>query len=124
MKKLRDHGVEERTMLDSFDLSTLLAIRAHGFRGRTNLSKFELYTGYVPGALHILPMRGEIAALPVEYATEKNIRRLRRAGLTLHFWGVNDLAGAERLVDLGVGIIETDYPERLTRLLGRSIGSP
>ena len=71
----------------------------------------------------MLPMRGDIAALPLKhegtvYGTKDTIDRCHACGVQVRFRGVNDLGQSRRLIDLGVDIIETDRPNALRPLLG------
>jgi glycerophosphoryl diester phosphodiesterase len=119
---LRARNMEQQTILASFSTRTALEIRARGFQGRTSLGLKELYTTFLPPLFRLLPMRGDIASLPLEhngtfYGTQTVIDRCHRCDLQVHFWGVNDIDQARRLIDLGADIIETDEPQALAPLL-------
>jgi glycerophosphoryl diester phosphodiesterase len=43
----------------------------------------------------------------------------RKAGLRLSAWTVNEDADLRRMMELGVDVIMTDYPDRAKRLVGR-----
>jgi len=43
----------------------------------------------------------------------------RKAGIRLSAWTVNEEADLRRMVDVGVDVIMTDYPDRAKRILGR-----
>jgi glycerophosphoryl diester phosphodiesterase len=42
-----------------------------------------------------------------------------RRNLEVHAWTINDVDDMQRMIDLGVDGIITDYPDRLMELLGR-----
>ncbi len=47
------------------------------------------------------------------------VRAAREAGIRLSAWTVNEDADLRRMIDVGVDVIMTDYPDRAKRLLGR-----
>lgn len=55
----------------------------------------------------------------VQLIDRRLIERARRHGVEVHAWTVNDEARMRQLIDIGVGGIITDYPDRMLRLLGR-----
>jgi glycerophosphoryl diester phosphodiesterase len=117
---LRRHGAEERVILASFRLRTLLAVRALGYRGPTSLPPVEVVAMLAsPASLwRQLPWTGDAAQLPlaagpVRFDTRRVIDRCHEHGLRVDYWTVNDVATAERLIDLGADGIMTDDPRAL-----------
>ncbi len=68
----------------------------------------DLPGGYEPPALILQP--------PATTVDEALMERARAFGLKVHPWTVNDAAGMQRLIDLGVDGIFTDDPELLASL--------
>lgn len=56
--------------------------------------------------------------------TAEVVGRARRSGLTVHAWTADAESDIQRLLDLGVDGIVSNYPERVLALLGRSPGHP
>lgn len=56
--------------------------------------------------------------------TPRLIRELRKRGIPVHIWTVNEVADMHRLLDWGAEGIITDYPDRLARVLHERVGRP
>jgi len=114
---LRRERAEERVILASFQLRTLLRARMGGYRGATALPRVEVL-GMLrapPGLFAFLPWRGTAAQLPLagggyRFDTPEMVARCHRLGLRLDFWTINDPAEARRLLALGADGIMTDDP--------------
>jgi glycerophosphoryl diester phosphodiesterase len=80
---------------------------AHDFFQRCFADHF---VGYAPVARALqIPVRvGE-----VELVTETTVAAAHRHGLEMHVWTVNEEREIERLLDLGVDGLMSDFPERL-----------
>lgn len=51
--------------------------------------------------------------------TRRFIRDAHRSGTAVHMWTVNETQDMQRLIDLGIDGLMTDYPDRLLKLLER-----
>lgn len=51
--------------------------------------------------------------------TPRFVKGAHRQNIDVHVWTVNETADMERLIDMGVDGIITDYPDRLLAILGR-----
>ena len=51
--------------------------------------------------------------------TTSQVREAQALGLPVYCWTVNEASDMERIIAMGVDAIITDYPDRLTSLLGR-----
>jgi glycerophosphoryl diester phosphodiesterase len=51
--------------------------------------------------------------------TERFVKNAQSKNIQVHVWTVDDVAGMQRMLDLGVNGIITDRPDRLMKLLGR-----
>jgi len=51
--------------------------------------------------------------------TKEFVRHAHRKNLKVHVWTINETDAMERLINIGVDGIMTDYPDRLLYLLGR-----
>jgi glycerophosphoryl diester phosphodiesterase len=71
---------------------------------------------YAPALLFsVLPWRGQAAQLPLHHGrqrfdTPELVARCHRLGVRLDYWVVNDVATAERLLEIGADGIMTDDP--------------
>lgn len=80
------------------------------------LSKTGLSESYNP-PMQALQVPEKLNRLSV--VTEDFVRNAHRKNLKVHVWTINETADMERLINLGVDGIMTDYPDRLLKLLGR-----
>ena len=60
----------------------------------------------------------------VRVVTKRLLTGAHRAGREVHVWTVNEIDAMRRLIELGVDGLVTDYPSRLTALLGEMYGGP
>jgi glycerophosphoryl diester phosphodiesterase len=68
----------------------------------------------VGAALQVPPVFGEI-----EIVTEASVESAHQLGVEVHVWTINDPGQIERLLDIGVDAIMSDYPARAAPLLQR-----
>jgi glycerophosphoryl diester phosphodiesterase len=116
---VRRHDAERRVVAASFHRSTLRRLRAAGWRGESSLAEREfvlawLWPSWLPGCRPA----GTRAQIPTrsgrfELATPRTIAKLKRLGLGVDFWTINDPAEARALVALGADGIMTDDPARI-----------
>ncbi len=67
--------------------------------------------------MQALQIPENLGALSV--VTEDFVEDAHRKNLKVHVWTINETADMQRLIELGVDGIMTDYPDRLINLLGR-----
>ena len=81
------------------------------------LSKTGLSESYSPPmqALQVPEGLGNLSVI-----TEDFVKNAHRKNLQIHVWTINNPADMQRLINLGVDGIMTDYPDRLLNLLGRA----
>ena len=80
------------------------------------LSKTGLSESYSP-PMQALQIPENLGALSV--VTKEFVENAHRKNLKVHVWTINETADMQRLIELGVDGIMTDYPDRLSTLLGR-----
>lgn len=115
---VREHAAEERVIAASFFRSTLVHLRRRGWRGESSLSRAEfLHSWLLPNWLQQTrsKTRAQIPthAGPLKFATPRTLEKLRRLGLHVDYWTINDPDEARRLVALGVDGIMTDDPAQI-----------
>ena len=81
------------------------------------LSKIGLSESYSPPmqALQIPENLGKLSVVTKEF-----VENAHRKNLKVHVWTINETADMQRLINVGVDGIMTDYPDRLLGLLGRT----
>jgi len=120
-------GARERTLLAAEDGAIMTSIRAAAPDVVTSLSAPEVaefvyrlrdgeLAGYRPPgvALQVPPSFGD-----VQIITEASIAAAHGLGLEVHAWTINDEAEMDRLLDLGVDALMTDFPARAVSVLRR-----
>lgn len=139
LRPLRDFGLEDRTVVQSFDWRVLRAFQAAAPQVvRSYLT--QIRHGMEPVGANIYPnspwldgyaLSSAVGALPEAVAdlggqvwcpyfrdvTEQEMTRARDLGLLVNVWTVNEVADLTRMVDLGVDGIITDYPVRAQQVL-------
>ncbi len=81
------------------------------------LSKTGLSESYNP-PMQALQIPENLGGLSV--VTEKFVENAHRKNLKIHVWTINETANMQRLINIGVDGVMTDYPDRLLELLGRA----
>ena len=120
-------AARERTLLAAEDAAIMGCIRAAAPEVLTSLSAAEVaefiyrlrdgrLAGYRPPgvALQVPPAFGGTPLV-----TPESVAAAHALGLEVHVWTINDEAEMERLLDLGVDGIMTDFPARAAAVLRR-----
>ena len=120
-------GARERTLLAAEDAAVMARLRAAAPGMLTSFSAPEVaefvygvrdgrLEGYRPPgiALQVPPAFG---GTPI--VTAESVAAAHALGLEVHAWTINDEAEMERLLDLGVDAIMTDFPARGAAVLRR-----
>ena len=116
---VRHHLFEiEQVLVSSFDAGRLAAL--HALDERLPLgalySPKELPLGFDP--FHLLQLTGARALHPpFKVVDEMLIARAKKAGVLVNTWTVNELPDMQRMVDLGLDMLITNYPAQLRELL-------
>ena len=126
LRVIQDAGAEERTLVASTDHAVLRRFRkVSGGLISTGASRREIAAFYALSRLHLealLDPAYEALQVPVEHrgielVTPRSVRAAHSRGVRVDVWTINDAAEMRRLLDLGVDVIMTDYPEVLESLL-------
>lgn len=139
MAVIRDVGVEDRAIIQSFDWRTLAEVKRHAPEIRTAhltaeqswlnnvqtgqsgpspwLAGFDIddVSGSVPKAIKIFG--GDIWSPYFRDLTDASLAEAHALGLEVHVWTVNEEADMRRMAAMGVDGIITDYPDLAIRIL-------
>ncbi|MCH7933603.1 MAG: glycerophosphoryl diester phosphodiesterase membrane domain-containing protein [Gemmatimonadetes bacterium] len=107
---VRREGFTEEAVITSLDYRALQDVRA---------VTTALPVGFIVASTvsRITRLDVELLAVDQRRATPSFIRATQRAGKEVHVWTVNDRAGMQRFIELGVDNIMTDDPAMLRDLL-------
>ena len=124
---LDGHGARDQTLLAAEDGDIMARIRQAAPDVLTSFSAPEVaefvfrlrddqLAGYRPPgmALQVPPQFGDTVIV-----TPELVRAAHDLGLEVHVWTINDEAEMERLLDLGVDGLMTDFPARAMAVLRR-----
>ncbi len=114
LQELARLGIAERTTIQSFDVRSLQAVRqqapaqtlAYLIENERTLEQNLDTLGFLP----------EIYSPDYLLCTPELTQRLHQQNIQLIPWTVNDPQEMQRLIDMGVDGIITDYPNRINRL--------
>ena len=117
----------DQVMIASFDVSQLNRFRSQcpGVAPSAGAREAFVFFGVQWAHLeNIYSPPAQALQVPERYGnfeviTPRFLKAAHARNLRVHVWTVNDPKNMQRLVDLGVDGIMTDYPERLIELLGR-----
>jgi glycerophosphoryl diester phosphodiesterase len=128
VRLVRAHKAEDRVVLASFHLSTLLAVRARGYAGDTSLAQPEVLAllGAPRALLRRIPLFGTCAQLPEKagpftFAKRAFIERCHALGMRVDFWTINDPARARDLLALGADGVMTDDPRAIAPVFSGTV---
>jgi glycerophosphoryl diester phosphodiesterase len=124
---IRDAGMADRVLVASFHREAMEEFRRECSEVATSTSEDEVAILFVlskvfleassspaAGAVQVPDYRSGLRVL-----TPRFVDAAQRRNLQVHAWTINDVAGMERMLALGVDGIITDHPDRLLELLGR-----
>lgn len=126
LRVIQRAAAEERTLIASTDHAVLRRFRkVSGGRISTGASRREIAAFYALSRLHLeafVSPAYEALQVPVEHrgitlVTPRSLGAAHSRGVGVDVWTINDAAEMRRLLDLGVDVIMTDYPEVLAGLL-------
>jgi glycerophosphoryl diester phosphodiesterase len=124
-RTIRDHGMAENVMVACFDSGKLGEFRSVCPEVATSagaseavmfywLQRTQLESAYSPSA-HALQIPE--AYRDRQITTRRFLDAAHARNMRVHVWTINDTESMQRLIDLGVDGIMTDYPDRLIKIL-------
>jgi glycerophosphoryl diester phosphodiesterase len=126
-RMLRDFEMEERVLVASFDGETMRSFREACPEVATSAASSEVrwfvrLNYFFLGKLYRADAHAfQVPDIPgnLEIVTPRFVKDAHGHNVQVHVWTVNEADQMERLLELGVDGILTDYPDRLLTLLGR-----
>jgi glycerophosphoryl diester phosphodiesterase len=126
---IRDRKMTEKVIVGSFNQTGLDDFRracpeVATSAGTSEVSQFltmyktGLGASYSP-TMQALQIPEKIGSLQI--VSKEFVETARRLNLQVHVWTINETADMQRLLETGVDGIMTDYPDRLLKLLNRTI---
>ena len=119
VETVRAHGLEGRTMVQSFDPEALSAVAELA----PELGRAVLVRS--PGAYDRAVERGRATILAPRHdgLTRAAVERFQQRGIAVIPWTVNKPSAIERMISWGVDGIISDYPDRVLEILDRPEGA-
>jgi glycerophosphoryl diester phosphodiesterase len=127
---IREYGMENKVMVASFYDDKIETFRevcpeiaTSAARGEVTtffaMNTFFLAPLYTPKAtaMHV-PEYQEVSGVNLRIVTPRFVQASHARGMEVHPWTINEVDDMQRMIDLGVDGIMTDYPDRLIDLLG------
>ncbi|UCD81634.1 MAG: glycerophosphodiester phosphodiesterase [Desulfobacterales bacterium] len=123
---IEEYQKSDRVMVASFKAATLKQFRSVCPDVATSAAASEALPFYWLQRIHLESVYSPPAqALQIpqyygekEVITPRLIETAHSRNMRIHVWTINDVNRMQRLIDLGVDGIMTDYPDRLLELLG------
>jgi glycerophosphoryl diester phosphodiesterase len=117
LAKVREHGLTDRVIVQSFDFRTLHAMK--GLDPSIRLS--ALYSGKPKSFVEIAREAGAgIVSPETKLVTNEQVQKAHQAGLQVIPWTANTPEDWSRLIEAGVDAIISDYPADLISYLKKS----
>jgi glycerophosphoryl diester phosphodiesterase len=117
LAKVREHGLTDRVIVQSFDFRTLHAMK--GLDPSIRLS--ALYSGKPKSFVEIAREAGAgIVSPETKLVTNEQVQDAHQAGLQVIPWTANTPEDWSRLIEAGVDAIISDYPADLISYLKKS----
>jgi glycerophosphoryl diester phosphodiesterase len=124
---IRDRKMTDKTIVGSFDQTTIDDFRRACPEVATAaspsevsrflaLAKSGLADSYSP-PMQTLQVPENLGGLQI--VSKEFVEAAHRRNLKVHVWTINETADMQRLLEMGVDGVMTDYPDRLLKLLGR-----
>jgi glycerophosphoryl diester phosphodiesterase len=124
---IRKYKMKDRVIVASEQFEPLSRFRALDPSIATSLAGVEareFYRLFRIGLANFYRPAGDALQIPEKYRgstviTETFVESSKKKGLILHVWTVNQVDAMERLIDLGVDGLISDYPDRLIEVANR-----
>lgn len=124
---IRKYQMEDKVIIASEQYEPLARFRDLSKQTATSLCAAEALTFYQLFRMHLgnfYQSFGDAMQIPPKFrgssvVTPAFVKAIRRKGMVLHVWTVNDPDQMRQLMQLGVDGIISDYPDRLLAIAGQ-----
>lgn len=116
VETIRAHGLEERTIVQSYQSEALSAVADLA----PELDRAILVRSPSAYDREVERARATILSPRHDGLTRAAVERFQQRGIAVIPWTVNKPSAIEKMISWGVDGIITDYPERVLEILGRS----
>ncbi|MBS1248766.1 MAG: Glycerophosphodiester phosphodiesterase [Chloroflexi bacterium] len=124
---IRAHGMKEKVLIASFKAVAIKEFRRACPEIMTTTVENEVRLLYGLSMVYlgrIYPPPAEALQVPeyegnIHVVKKRFVEAAHRRNMEVHVWTVNEINDMQRMLDVGVDGIITDYPDRLLDLLGR-----
>lgn len=124
---IRRYNMTDKMMVGSFDGHTAADFRREMPEVAAAASKNEARLLYGLSKVRLERLywgKAQAMQLPeyegrIHVVTPRFVEAAHRVGTAVHVWTVDEEADMQRMINMGVDGLMTDYPERLLKLLGR-----
>lgn len=116
--KVYEFGVEKNVILSSFNHYSMIRVKEYDKNIKTGL----LYTAILYKAHEYIKTVGADALHPLfsSVMNKKIVTDIKKNGIMINAYTVNEKEYMERLIELGIDGIITNYPNKLKKILGNS----
>ena len=126
---IRQYNMQDKVLVASFHQDAMDAFRTACPEVATSITQNEVIDFFVRQTLGMAASyspAGQAVQAPemrsgLRVLSEGFVKDAQQRGMDVHAWTINETADMQRMIDLGVDGIITDYPDRLLALLGRSL---
>jgi glycerophosphoryl diester phosphodiesterase len=124
---IRDYDLEDRVLVASFHQEVVKEFRRECPEVATSAGETEITILFALSKVlleRVYGLPAQAVQVPeyrsgLHVITKRFVRAAHNRDLEVHAWTINEVADMERLLEIGVDGIITDYPDRLLALLGR-----
>jgi len=111
---VKKHGMEKRTIVQSFDVRTLKEMKKIAPAIRTSQLTYEELVDIVPA---LKSAKADIWSPNSKWLTAESVEEAHAAGILVAPWTINSKKEWDAAIAAGVDAIITDYPEALVEYL-------
>lgn len=110
LEVLQSKKILDRCIIQSFDVRSVQAIKQLNTKVTTSFLVANIKG--VSKNLKLLGFNPDYYSPQYKLVTQKTVNKLHQKGIKIAVWTVNDKADIEKMKELGVDAIITDYPDR------------
>lgn len=129
---IRQYNMQDKVLVASFHQDAMDEFRAACPDVSTSITQNEVIEFFVRQTLGLASSYsppGQAVQVPeyrsgLHVLTPRFVKHAQNRGMDVHAWTINEGEDMQRMIDLGVDGIITDYPDRLLDLLARSPDRP